>query len=204
VRSSADVEDGEAAAFAGMFDTCLRVDAGELRQALEQVAASIRSQRLDAYLEANGLQARRPEGMHVIVQNMVDARVAGVCASRLPESGSDVASIEAVLGLGEMLVSGTVEPDLYRVSRFDGSVTVERIGNQAMRLTLSGGEELVPPASRQTRKLSAEEAAAVAELALEVERRAGWAAADIEWAFEGETLWALQARPVASLEGARR
>jgi phosphoenolpyruvate synthase/pyruvate phosphate dikinase len=48
-------------------------------------------------------------------------------------------------------------------------------------------------------KLSAEEAVAIAELAFEVERRMGWAAADIEWALEGEKLWALQARPVASM-----
>lgn len=199
VRSSADVEDGEAAAFAGMFETRLRVGPSELPRALAEVAGSVHSERLDAYLAANGGQARRPEGMNVIVQNMVDARVAGVCASRLPESDAAVASIEAVLGLGELLVSGTVEPDLYRVGRADGSVAVERVGNQALQLTLADGEELVPPASRQARKLSDPEAAAVAALAFEVERRTGWAAADVEWAYEGDVLWALQARPVASV-----
>jgi phosphoenolpyruvate synthase/pyruvate phosphate dikinase len=200
VRSSADVEDGDAAAFAGMFETRLRVRAAELRTALDEVAASVRSERIDAYLAANGSNARHPTGMHMIVQNMVDARVAGVCASRLPESGSDVASIEAVLGLGELLVSGTVEPDLYRVARSGRSVLVERIGNQVMQLSLAAGEELVPPTARQARKLSDAEAVAVADLAFEVESRTGWAAADIEWAFEGEVLWALQARPVASVK----
>ena len=58
----------------------------------------------------------------------------------------------------------------------------------------------MPPTARQARKLSDAEAVAVSDLAFEVENRTDWAAADIEWAFEDETLWALQARPVASLK----
>jgi phosphoenolpyruvate synthase/pyruvate phosphate dikinase len=200
VRSSADVEDGSETAFAGMFETRLRVTAAGLPAALAEVSASLRSDRLRAYLSANGLQERAPSAMHLVVQNMVDARVAGVCLSRLPERDSNVASIEAVFGLGETLVSGLVEPDLYCVDREDGSVTVERIGNQPLRLTLASGEELVPAPMRQVQKLHAEEVAAVADLAFEVERRTSWAGADIEWAFEGDQLWALQARPVTSVE----
>jgi pyruvate,water dikinase len=199
VRSSADVEDGQAGAFAGMFETRLGVGGAELLEAIGEVAASISSERLDAYIEARGNDIAQPTGMHVIVQSMVDSRVSGVCLSRLPEDERGDARVEAVFGLGELLVSGTVEPDTYKVARADRSFEVTRVGNQVLQLTLAEGEQLVPASLRQAMKLSAEEAVAIAELAFEVERRMGWAAADIEWALEGEKLWALQARPVASM-----
>ncbi|HSS05225.1 MAG TPA: PEP/pyruvate-binding domain-containing protein [Solirubrobacterales bacterium] len=199
VRSSADVEDGEAAAFAGMFETKLRVEPEGLLEAVREVADSVSSERLDAYLEAAGVASRQPQRMHVIVQSMVDSRVSGVCASRLPEDIADGASIEAVFGLGELLVSGAVEPDLYRVDRSNRAVENVRIGNQVLQLSLRGGEHLVAVNLRLSAKLTPLEAVAVAEIAFEAEERFGWAAADIEWAYEGEKLWALQARPVASM-----
>lgn len=204
VRSSADVEDGEAAAFAGMFETQLRVEPERLPEAVREVADSVSSERLDAYLEAAGAASRQPQGMHVIVQSMIDSRVSGVCASRLPEDVVDAASIEAVFGLGELLVSGVVEPDLYRVARSDRAVESVRIGNQVLQLSLGAGEHLVAASLRQSPKLTPAEAVAVAEIAFEAEQRFGWAAADIEWAYEGEKLWALQARPVASMVEAGR
>jgi phosphoenolpyruvate synthase/pyruvate phosphate dikinase len=200
IRSSADIEDGESAAFAGMFETRLRVEPPELPEAMEAVAGSVRSERLDAYLEASGIE-RRPQGMHVIVQTMVDSRVSGVCVSRLPEDPAEAASIEAVLGLGELLVSGVVEPDLYRVVRSDGSVERIRVGNQALQMSLRDGERMVPADLRLAPKLTSDEALAVAEVAVVAEEQLGWAAADIEWAFEGAKLWALQARPLASMTG---
>lgn len=201
VRSSADVEDGGDAAFAGMFRTRLRVTDAELPVAVADVASSLGSPRLNAYVEARASSLRRPCEVHVIVQEMVDAQVAGVCLTRLPESTGDSLAVEAVYGLGELLVSGAVEPDLYHVDRAGDAVTVAHVGNQALRLSLARGEELVPAHLRQARKLTSEQVQEVAKLALAVERRTSWAAADVEWAYDERGLWALQARPVTSLGG---
>ena len=52
--------------------------------------------------------------MNVVVQRMVDARVAGVVFTADPVSARrDLLIIDAVAGLGEALVSGEATPDHY-------------------------------------------------------------------------------------------
>lgn len=199
VRSSADVEDGEGAAFAGMFRTRLGVSASDLTEAVMDVAASLTSPRLSAYIESRAALLATPCRMHVIVQEMIDARVSGVCVTRLPETDAALITIEAIFGLGELLVSGIVEPDLYHVERATASVTVANIGNQALQLTLGQGETLVPGHLCRAPKLTHAEAQEIATLGLKVESNTSWIAADIEWAYDARQLWALQARPVTSL-----
>ena len=56
--------------------------------------------------------------MHLVVQEMVDARAAGVVFTADPTSARrDLAVVDAVAGLGEALVDGSTTSDHYEVDR---------------------------------------------------------------------------------------
>lgn len=200
VRSSASVEDSTHASFAGMFASVLNVTPAGLFGAIRTVLDSSRSERVRAYCEAQGLD-RSEIRMAVIIQRMIASRVAGVCFTRLSEeSGSLV--IEACLGVGEALVSGRVSPDRYVVNRESLSIEHESVGYQTviLRATRDSSDvgaryEALPFYKRNARKLSSDEIRRIAAASLAIEKELGFAAADVEWAIEGESLYVLQARP---------
>jgi pyruvate,water dikinase len=138
--------------------------------------------------------------MAVVVQALVPATVAGVADTVDVTSGArDVVTISASWGLGRTVVDGAVRPDCWRVLR-DGLHVLElRIGDKATRAGLGLDEvpEPVPEAMRRRPCLTMEQAVEVASLALKAEAVVGGqSGADVEWAFEGDTLWLLQARPL--------
>jgi pyruvate,water dikinase len=198
VRSSADVEDSDQASFAGLFQTRLRVGEEDLADAILAVVNSGDSPHVHAYLDdALAACAANAPQVHVIVQEMIDAEVAGVCLTTLPERPG-CAAVEAVWGLGDELVSGRADPDLYRYDRSSREATFDRPGNQVVRMLLLEGRTTVPASLRRARKLSESRVRAVAETALRLEEHFGYGAgADMEWAFSGERLWVLQVRPIA-------
>lgn len=126
VRSSAIGEDGAEASFAGQYDTVLGVRGeAELGDAVERCVASLEAERASAYQreQANDANGRGP-AMCVVVQQMVDARVAGVLFTVDPITSRRAhCVIDAVRGLGESLVSGQASADHYRMSR--GGRTLE-------------------------------------------------------------------------------
>jgi phosphoenolpyruvate synthase/pyruvate phosphate dikinase len=197
VRSSAGTEDGPDAAYAGMFDTHLGVARDALREAVRSVCDSARSLRVLAYSEAHGVAATTR--MSIIVQEMVDARVAGVCVTRLPDAQPNLVTIESVWGLGETLVSGSATPDMTHIDRDTRQITRGKPGNQVVELRLQGGKQLVAPHLRSVTKLTDAEILAVTNAALAVESATKWHGVDLEWAFDSKQLWILQARPVTSL-----
>ncbi|MEP6159621.1 MAG: PEP/pyruvate-binding domain-containing protein [Halieaceae bacterium] len=179
VRSSASGEDGEQASFAGQYETILNVEGvGALKQAISDCVASLHSTRADAY---NQDQAHL-EGvqMSVVVQRMVDAATAGVLFSADPVSGRhDRLVIDAVVGLGEALVSGDTTPDHYELD-LDNRVTLRE---------LVGAEAILSDTQ-------------IAQLAVEARRAVDLHGdhLDMEWAFDQDgTLHWLQARPVTTL-----
>ncbi len=110
-------EDGADASFAGQYDTVLNVgDGTELRAAIDRCVASAGGRpRARSYQQDRAGAATAT--MNVVVQRMVDARVAGVVFTADPASARrDLLVIDAVAGLGEALVSGEATPDHYGVN----------------------------------------------------------------------------------------
>jgi phosphohistidine swiveling domain-containing protein len=179
VRSSAMGEDGGDASFAGQYDTVLNVQGPEqLREAIRRCVASVSNERARSYLqEQTGADSAM---MNIVVQAMVDARVAGVVFTADPVSARrDLLLIDAVAGLGEALVSGEATPDHYGVHS-SGNI---------LRRQLTGTEPL----------LSDREITAIAEQARTAAIHEGHPL-DLEWAIDqGGTLYWLQARPVTTL-----
>lgn len=174
VRSSAAGEDGSYTSFAGQHLTELGVEGADaVLEAVERCRHSLAGS--EGYRAARGVGAGE---MAVVVQRMVEAAAAGVAFTADPVSGErDVVLVDAVRGLGDVLVAGREHPDHWVIAR-DGMI----------RDCQPAGETPV---------LADDDALGVAALALRAE--ADGDPVDIEWALDraGE-LWLLQARPVTA------
>ncbi|MCL2739806.1 MAG: PEP-utilizing enzyme [Oscillospiraceae bacterium] len=193
VRSSATIEDGAVASFAGMFDSVLNVKEDGLIQAIREVVISAEGLRVIEYCRLKGIDYSKIT-MRVIVQRMIDSRISGVCFTKTPNSDNQMA-IEACLGLGEALVSGRVTPDKYVVNRTTLSLEDVSISYQN---TMLGKNEYVevPFYKGSVQKATNEQIRDLSKTSLEIEKTLQFYGADIEWAIEGNTLYILQARPV--------
>ncbi|MFC7583388.1 PEP/pyruvate-binding domain-containing protein [Nonomuraea antimicrobica] len=199
VRSSATAEDLPFASFAGQQDTFLNVvGAQAVVAAVRRCWASLWTDRAVAYRESNGIDHASVR-LAVVVQTMVDARVAGVLFTANPVTGRrHEAVIDASPGLGEAVVSGAVNPDRFRV--LDGRILERHAGDKrlAIRSLPSGGTERVETAERGL-CLTDDEVRRLAALGARVEKHYG-SPQDTEWAIDGDgTIWLTQARPITTL-----
>ncbi len=173
IRSSAIGEDSAARSYAGLFETFLGITS--VAEALDAAGRCISSGQASRVLEYGGQEKPVPVGL--VVQLMVAPRVAGVCFTADP-AGRDLAIvIESVPGLGDALVSGTAEPERWRVFR-------------------SGTGAWEPRCSVPKGCLARPHVLAIATEAHNLAERFG-RPLDLEWAIDaGGKLWWLQARPI--------
>jgi hypothetical protein len=179
VRSSAIGEDSGEASFAGQYETVLNVEGPEaLRSAIDDCLRSAENARAVAYRAQQTGQTEAQ--MNVVVQQMVDARTAGVLFTVNPVNARrDQVVVDAVEGLGEKLVSGHATPDHWLLGR-DGSTFASDVR----------GDEPV---------LSQQDLMLLLDGALQAEARYA-TPLDMEWAIDqsGALRW-LQARPITGL-----
>ncbi len=178
VRSSGREEDGAASAHAGQFETELNVAPADVATAAHRVWRSGFSETLAQYRRAHRLSGE-PQPPAVVVQVMVEARVAGVAFSADPVSGDrGVVVLSAIAGLADKLVGGEVDGDSYRIGADGTTLEAELVG-------------VAPVLSEAER----------ADVATMVRRAAGHFGRpqDIEWAFDACGLHMLQSRPITTL-----
>lgn len=198
VRSSATLEDGSDSSFAGMFETKLNINKENLIEAVKEVVLSATSDRVKEYCKRNNLNYTNLK-MRVVIQKMVDSRISGVCFTRTADNLNSIL-IEACFGLGEALVSGTITPDTFQISRDNFKVEKEVIGYQKKMLTLNEKEYIeVPFSERNLRKITDDEIKELIKISLQIEEYLNYDAVDIEWAFEKNKLYILQARPITTI-----
>ena len=204
VRSSATAEDAAGTSFAGMHETYNNVVGDEaLIARLRDCWASLYGDRVISYRASQGMDEEPL--LAVVVQTQIASDRSGVMFTVDPSTGArDRLVIEAALGLGEVVVSGAVEPDTYIVAKDGPRLISTRTGHQSHRLLPGPGgtvrREELADADADARVLSDAEVLAVANLGLQVEEHYG-EPQDTEWAFSGERLWMLQSRPVTTLGG---
>jgi phosphohistidine swiveling domain-containing protein len=116
-----------------------------------------------------------------------------------------VCMIDASYGLGEALVSGVVDADLYRLDKASGALLEVKVGAKAQAIVAGPDEgeggtrvQAVPAEDRARRCLGDAELAALLELGRTVEALQG-CPQDLEWGIEAGKLWLLQARAITSL-----
>lgn len=198
VRSSAVGEDSAAASFAGTHTSVLgMVGVAAVLGALRVVHDSAADPGARAYREQHGLDPQ--PRMAVVLQEMVASEVAGVLFTRNPVTGATERLIEASWGLGEMVVSGQVTPDQYRLDP-DGQVLERSPGekDRALRLAADGSvaETDVHPDLVEAPCLEDAHLGELHRLAQDCDRVFGSTEHDIEFAFAGSRLFLLQRRPI--------
>lgn len=204
VRSSATSEDAAGTSFAGMHDTYNNVVGDEaVLQRVRDCWGSLYGDRVISY-RASQRMDEEPV-LAVVVQTQVASDRSGVMFTVDPSTGQrDRLVIEAALGLGEVVVSGAVEPDTYIVAKDGPRLVSVRVGRQSHALVPGRGgtveREDLDPQRADARVLSDEEVLAVAALGLQVEQHYG-EPQDTEWAYSGGRLWMLQSRPVTTIGG---
>jgi phosphohistidine swiveling domain-containing protein len=204
VRSSATAEDLPDASFAGQQDTFLNVrGAGPLLEVVRDCWVSLFTDRAVLYRARNGFPHRLVK-LAVVVQRMVRPEVSGILFTADPVSGSRaLCSIDAGWGLGEALVGGLVNADLYIVDKVSGAVREARVGDKAIaiRPRPDGGTftEELPAELRTARVLTDTQCAELAAMGRRIEAMAGELPQDIEWCYEAGVLHVVQARPITSL-----
>ncbi len=201
VRSSATAEDAPGMSFAGQQDTYLNV-AGDhlLLAAVLDCWASLWTARAIAYRARNRV-SQEGLALAVVVQRMVDSRASGVLFTANPVTGLRRETvIEAVVGLGEALVSGAVEPDRYVVDARTLTVASKSIGAKTLSIhpRQGGGTRTVAEHRGDRQALPEERILELAWLGERVSREYG-APQDVEWAWTGDGLQLLQSRPITSL-----
>jgi pyruvate,water dikinase len=203
VRSSATAEDAADTSFAGQQETILGVNGhDQLLDAVERCWRSLFTERAIAYRTKQNVDAAGL-AMAVVVQKLVPAEAAGVLFTRDPLDPTGKRMLaEAAWGLGEVVVSGRVQPDRFTLERETGAVLSRALGSKAVRV-VAGVEEHVPPELQ--RQFCLDDAALVplAQLGRAVEAFYG-DARDVEWAFAGGAFHLLQARPITVAGAAER
>jgi pyruvate,water dikinase len=188
VRSSATAEDSAAASFAGIHESFLNVTGYQgILQAIKCCYASLWTPHALIYRRQQGLADEAVASAVVICAMITGPRqspptAAGVAFSCDPRTGQcDRVCIDAAPGWGDAVVRGNITPEAITV--------VQRGDGELVRIERSKGNSPV---------LSDVHVVALASLV----RGVLWALGegqtpqDVEWVYDGELFWLLQARPV--------
>jgi len=218
VRSSATAEDLPGASFAGEHETYLNIrGAGNVARATVWAMASLFTDRAISYRADKGF-AHAKVALSVGVQKMVrsDTGASGVMFTVDTESGfRDLVLINAVWGLGELIVQGHVTPDEYlvmksKIGKAANPIIGKTLGVKYKKMLYAPQKNGIKqtrivrtsPAEQTHFVLSEAEITELARFGTLIEdhysKRAGaWTPMDMEWAKDGRTgeLYIVQARP---------
>ena len=201
VRSSATAEDLPTASFAGQQDTYLNIIGRDaILKHISKCWASLFTDRAVVYRMQNGFDHRKV-CMSVVVQKMVFPQVAGILFTADPVSSNRrVLSIDASFGLGEALVSGLVNADVYKVR--DAEIIDKTIANKKLAILAAkdGGtiEQEVAPDQRQIQALPDKQILQLERIGRKIEAHFGQPQ-DIEWCLADGTFYIVQSRPITTL-----
>nr|WP_221375276.1 rifamycin-inactivating phosphotransferase [Actinoplanes polyasparticus] len=200
VRSSATAEDLPTASFAGQHDTYLNVPGPDVLDHLRRCWASLFTDRAISYRRHNSVDHRRVR-MAVVVQRLVNPRASGILFTADPvTSDRTVSSVDAGFGVGEALVSGLVNPDVYRVR--DDTIVARTVAAKriAMHAVAGGGieERAVEPERQEQAALTDGEVLDLVRLGRRIEAHFG-RPQDIEWCWDDDGFAIVQSRPITTL-----
>jgi pyruvate,water dikinase len=208
VRSSATAEDLPEASFAGQQSTFLNVEGEEaVVAAVQGCWASLFEARAIFYREQQGFE-HFEVGIAVPVQRMVQSEASGVMFTLEPvSSDTSKIAIEAGLGLGETIVSGSVTPDTYIVDKDGLKISKKEIAAQEWKLVRNEGGKgekvnvkvTLTPEEQAQQKISDEDIITLAKIGRRLE---DWYQfpQDIEWAKEDKQIFIVQTRPVTTIK----
>ena len=206
VRSSVAVRGTSISSFPGMMDTYHYIrGSDEVLDSVRQCWASLWS--------ARAVHGRHHKGIpHAnaiiapIVQLMVNAESAGVLFTANPiTKDRNECVVEANWGIGESVVSGRSMTDSFILDKGAGCVKQRAIATKTLMVVMDndkgwGRKEIAVPSDRSSRPaLSDAQLAELCAVGRLIEDHFAFPA-DIEWAFQHDTLYVLQARKIRNLD----
>jgi rifampicin phosphotransferase len=201
-RSSGIGEDSAGVSFAGLHESFVNVLGTEdVLKHIRLVWASLWSDRALLYRQELGLDLEH-SAMPVVIQVLIQGERSGVVFSQSPNDAAQ-AVIEAVYGLNQGLVDGTVEPDRWILDRADGQVLSHHGVARKKQITpTAGGVGLaeVSPDLKDKPPLGTNEIRELWAAARRAEQSFG-VPQDVEWTFQKDLLYILQSRPITTLTG---
>lgn len=207
VRSSAPQEDSVNASFAGIHSSSLNVQGIDaVEDAIRNVWLSLWTPTAIAYRERIGL-SHAEASMAVLIMPLIPANASGIAFSRDPISGRDDRMvIHAVRGLGESLVGGQTTGDeiVLGENLLDDHLYLHKLtpGDKSVRTDpLPGGgtcshrvDADLEPVLSESQILELGKQVRLAAIALDYAKPDY----DLEWAWDGDQFWLLQARPITA------
>ena len=208
VRSSATAEDLPEASFAGQQRTFLNLrEEEEVVTAVHGCWASLFEARAIFYRAQQNFDHFKV-GIAVPVQKMVQSEASGVMFTIEPvTSDQSKIVIEAIYGLGEAIVSGEVNPDLYVIDKERLVISSKKLSRQDRKLIMNPKADQkdtniwapVPASEQSQQKLSDTNMAKLAWIGKQIEYHYEFPQ-DIEWAEENGKIFILQTRPVTTIK----
>ena len=202
VRSSATAEDLPDASFAGQQATFLNIKGDkDLLEAVKKCWASLFTPRAIFYRQEKGFNHFKV-AIAVVVQEMVQSEVSGIAFTNDPVTlDKHKMVIEAVWGLGEYAVQGTVTPDSYELDRHSLAVLKITKNTQKVQLTRSGKktkETNVARNHQNRQKLSSDKVTELGKILQKIHAHY-YFPQDVEWAYKKGKFYIIQARPITTL-----
>lgn len=202
VRSSATAEDGAEAAWAGQLDSYLNTNQEALLRNVQKCWASLFTPRAIFYRFEKKLHKQKIS-VAVVVQKMIQSEISGIAFSVHPVTEDyNQMIIEAGFGLGEAIVSGSITPDAYVVSKNPRKIEDINISQQPKGLfrKKDGGNawQDIPEKEGKKQKLSKKQILELSDLIIKIEDHYQFPV-DIEWAYENKKFYIVQSRPITTL-----
>ena len=202
VRSSATAEDLPDASFAGQQETYLNVQGeANLIVKIKQAWASLFEPRAIFYRHEHKYDHFKVF-IAIPVQKMVNSEQSGVMFTVDPiTNDKSKIIVEAIYGLGEMIVQGAVTPDHYEVEKKDLKILSKNPATQTKLLTKVGKankEVMLSVQKGSKQKISDHQIKALAQLGKKLEKHY-YFPQDVEWAIEKDKIYLVQTRPITTL-----
>lgn len=203
VRSSATAEDGAEAAWAGQLESYLNTTEKTLLANVQKCWASLFTPRAIFYRFEKKLHQQKIS-VAVVVQKMIESEVSGIAFSVHPVTQDyNQIIIEAGLGLGEAIVSGSITPDAYVIEKKSREIIDINVSEQSRGLfrKKDGGNlwQDIPAGDGAKQKLNRKQILELSDLIMMIEDHYGFPC-DIEWAFEKKKFYIVQSRPITTLD----
>lgn len=203
VRSSAPGEDASNQSFAGLHESYLNVcGLDAILEHIRLVWASLWSDGALLYRKELGLNIKE-SAMAVVVQRFVPGSRSGVAFGRHPMR-PECAAVEAVHGLNQGLVDGSVPPDRWTLDGQTGAILEFQPAERTRYVAHTPAGVTIKPLPKvkaRRRPLSERDLKRVFEQTLILGEQFN-APQDVEWTFRGARLFLLQSRDITTAKTA--
>lgn len=196
VRSSTEAEDSENKSFAGQFKTKLNVKSHQLSEAIKEVWLSIFAKHLSSYDKQIGKNVT----ISIIVQECIEADSSGVLFTINPlTNDNETAIINSVFGLGEGLVSGELNSDVFEIKNEE---IIAKISNKTHQFNYNKNGDLIRVEIEEKQRndwtLTKSQIKEIVAIGKRLHQYFG-KAQDIEFCIKNDEVYILQSRPVTTL-----